>query len=89
MSGFEVAGLVLGIMGLVPIFKEGHRLVQSYRQSRRISLPGFMTPRITALEKETWNGGTAIETRYQGFVNAYGDAFASGDGKYKQLGLCL
>ena len=39
MSGFEVAGLVLGAMGLVPIFKEAYNLVQSHRQRLTTAMP--------------------------------------------------
>ncbi len=81
MSGAEIAGLVLGTAGLVPIFREGFRLVQSYRQRRRARLLGFMPPGTTALENETRNGETMIANRYEGFYAAYGDDFARGDGK--------
>ena len=81
MSGVEIAGLVLGAAGLVPVFKEGFKLVQSYRQRRRVRLLGFTTSSSTALEKETRNGETIIANRYEEFYGAYGDAFARGDGR--------
>lgn len=81
MFGFEIVGLILGAIGLVPIFKEGHKLVQSYRKRRRFRSLGFITRGITTLESETLNGETTIANRYQGFFAVYGDAFAQGDCK--------
>lgn len=80
MSGVEIAGLALGVagvIGLVPVFKEGYRLARSHRERRRIRLLGQST---TKLENETHNGETMVANRYHEFYTAYGDAFARGDG---------
>lgn len=84
MSGIEIAGLVLGavgLMGLVPIFKEGYLLAKSHRQQRHARLLAIMDQNTATLENETQNGETMVESRYKGYYTAYGKAFARGDGK--------
>jgi len=85
MSGLEVAGLVIGAIGLVTIFKEAYTLVKAHRKRRRIRLFGFGVPDTTKLADEIYNGESALVTRYHGFHAAYGDAFARGDGTYCNL----
>lgn len=74
LTGIEVAGLVLGVMGLVPMFKEAYKLVQARQQGSR----GSDTARLA---EEVRNGETCLATRYQEFYRVYGEAFAKGDGE--------
>jgi hypothetical protein len=69
LTGVEVAGLVFGAMGLVPIFKEAYKLVQARRQGSGIS-------DTTRVADEIRNSESSVTNRYQEFHGVYGDAFA-------------
>ncbi|KAF3936952.1 hypothetical protein ABW19_dt0207896 [Dactylella cylindrospora] len=76
MSGFEVAGLILGAVGLVAVFKEGHATVKKYRERRR---QRRQSSNASGLEMTLHNGGTSVKDRYDNFHQAYGSLFAKGD----------
>ncbi|KAK6361529.1 hypothetical protein TWF730_005249 [Orbilia blumenaviensis] len=82
MSGFEVVGLVLGAMGLVPIFKESYGMVKQYRDKRKLKLLSSninISSPTTALKKTLGDGSTALTTRYDTLYSLYGAKFATGD----------
>lgn len=77
-----MAGLVLGAVGLVTVFKEAYKLVKKHRQKRRIGLLGLGISDTAPLEHEIHSGESSLVSRYKGFHAAYGDAFARGDGMF-------
>ncbi|KAF2007747.1 hypothetical protein P154DRAFT_568579 [Amniculicola lignicola CBS 123094] len=79
MSGFEVAGLVLASMGIVPVFKKGYDMIQQYRKRRRSRGLGSKDSNTSKLEVETYTGQTTVANKYNDYYKAYGRAFAVGD----------
>lgn len=80
MSGLEVAGLVIGIIGLVAVIKEANLQVKKLQQRRRIQTFGFSGGDTASLAKELQSSQLALTSRYNGFYDAYGRPFAQGDG---------
>jgi hypothetical protein len=64
MSGFEIAGLVIGIAGLVPVLREGHRIVINYRARRRLRL---QSSGVTPLAGEIQRSESKIHAQYLDF----------------------
>ncbi|KAK6351239.1 hypothetical protein TWF718_004409 [Orbilia javanica] len=78
MSGFEIAGLILGIAGLVPLLKEGYDMVKEYRQRKKSRL--LESDSSTSELKDTLeDSSTALASRYKTLQSAYGKKFSNGD----------
>ncbi|KAK6536629.1 hypothetical protein TWF281_000856 [Arthrobotrys megalospora] len=78
MSGFEIVGLVLGVVGLVPIFKEGYVMVKQYRHKRKLKFLASNSSTST-LKHTLGDSSTALTTRYDSLYSSYGAKFATGD----------
>ena len=80
MSGFEIAGLVIGVTtGIVPLLRKGHKIVVDYRRGRRFRL---QSSGISPLADEIKRSESEIEERYAAFERSLGPAFAHGDGEW-------
>lgn len=79
MSGFEVSGLVLGVTGIVPLFREGYKLVKGCCK-RKLSSRERLD--ASTLSTEIASSKKAIEKKYRGFLDVYGHKYARGDGKF-------
>ncbi|KAF3095841.1 hypothetical protein TWF569_009881 [Orbilia oligospora] len=78
MSGFEIVGLVLGAIGLVPMFKEGYVMVKEYRQRQKVKL--LAADGSTSTLKDTLeDSSTSVANRYDKFYSSYGTKFSNGD----------
>ncbi|EGX43350.1 hypothetical protein AOL_s00215g86 [Orbilia oligospora ATCC 24927] len=78
MSGFEIVGLVLGVIGLVPMFKEGYVMVKEYRQRQKYKI--LVTGGSTSTLKDTLeDSSTSVANRYDKFYSSYGTKFSNGD----------
>ncbi|KAF3227627.1 hypothetical protein TWF106_009141 [Orbilia oligospora] len=77
MSGFEIVGLVLGVIGLVPMFKEGYVMVKEYRQRQKVKL--LTGGSASTLEDTLEGSSTSVANRYDKFYSSYGTKFSNGD----------
>jgi hypothetical protein len=82
MSGLEIAGLVLGVMGLVPVFKEACSMVKKWRRRKFLKAGSDSAGLANHLDESA----VAIKDRYNEFYRLHGDAFARGDGKFSVSG---
>ncbi|KAF3935033.1 hypothetical protein ABW20_dc0104795 [Dactylellina cionopaga] len=78
MSGFEVAGLILGAAGLVPLFEKGYKMVRDYRKKKAAKNPTGANG-ASSLALSLQNSKSTLEDRYNGFYLSLGKAFATGD----------
>lgn len=66
LTGVEVAGLVFGTIGLVPILKEAYKLVQARRQ-------GSGTADTAIVAEEIRSSESGLTSRYQELYSVYGE----------------
>ncbi|KAK6521036.1 hypothetical protein TWF506_001269 [Arthrobotrys conoides] len=78
MSGFEIVGLILGAVGLVPLFKEGYVMAKEYRQRKKTQLL-TLSGSTSSLEDTLEDGSTTIANRYDSLHSKYGSKFSNGD----------
>lgn len=78
MSGIEVAGLVIGIAGLVTVLREAHTLVKKHQERSLIRRIGLGN--TASLARALDSGQLTLASRYYGFRSAYGSPFEHGDG---------
>ena len=78
MSGFEIAGLVVGVTtGIVPLLRKGYKIVVDYRRGRRFRL---QSSGVSPLADEIKRSESEIEERYATFERSLCPALAHGDG---------
>ncbi|KAH7386451.1 hypothetical protein BKA64DRAFT_143686 [Cadophora sp. MPI-SDFR-AT-0126] len=77
MSGLEVAGLIIGIAGLVTVLREAHTLVKKHQERSLIRRVGLGS--TASLARALDSGQLTLSSRYYGFRSAYGSPFEQGD----------
>ena len=85
MSGVEGVGgvaVLACVGGIVLAFKDGHAIVQTIKERRR-ARRGIPPSRY--LEESLAAGPRAVEAQMEQGVEAFGHAFATGDGELRVL----
>jgi hypothetical protein len=81
MSGLEILGLVFGGIGIIPVLKQGYKLVHKYQKRKRLALKD---KDVISLTNEIQESASRIEAQYNTFHSLHGDGFAQGDGKARR-----
>ena len=80
MAGLEIAGLILGIVGVVPVLKDIVKCAREFREYRNWK-KSKSAKDVLKLEEKSHSSATRIQSIYNDYVRSFGRAFERGDGK--------
>jgi hypothetical protein len=90
MSGFEIAGVLIGCAALLPFCKKGYRRVKRewrhWRNARnqRLQVTEIQASEILKLENEILRTDGAVMRRCKELTEKFGRRFTSGDGELRK-----